>query len=145
MHIHHSVRDEEQGWRGHWFVRNILSELPIIGGFFHTSKVSHGLHYAGKSAAMLVGGTAGMIIANVIPTGETHESMAVSMTKMTASMAVGMSVGTMAYNTFVSVGSKVYHDCCYRRAENQNTFRALLEDSSDQLAVPVNGQKVDCH
>lgn len=37
-------------WRDNWFVKNILAETLIIGGFFKTSNVPQALHHVGIGA-----------------------------------------------------------------------------------------------
>lgn len=138
MHTHHTVKEEEKGWRSNWFVKNVLAEIPIIGGFFHTAHVPHALHNAGKSAAMLVGGSMGMML-ETFKVDDT-DNMATRMTKATANMAVGMTLGNIAYNTFVSVGSKAYHGCRYLATQQHSPSSSplLVEASPDQ---PIQTEK----
>lgn len=110
MHMHHSIEQEQKGWRNNWFVKNVLAEIPIIGGFFHSANIGHALHNAGKSTAMLVGGTTGMMIDMMVEKNE-MDSMALSMTKSTANMAAGMMTGNVIYNTLFSLGNTIYRKC----------------------------------
>ncbi len=102
------------GWRNNWFVRNILTELPIIGGFFAANHVSDMLFVAGKSAAMIAGGSFGMMFNAIAEIKETDD-MNTAMAKMTANMTVGSTVAVMAYNSAVDLTSASYKFC-------KNTF-----------------------
>lgn len=46
----------EIGWRGYWFVKNILSELLNLWRSFYTKSIFQILNHAGKSTTVLVGG-----------------------------------------------------------------------------------------
>lgn len=96
------------GWRHHWFVKKVLAEIPIIGPFFTAKNISQAFHQAGKSTAMLVGGTAAMMLG--VASSETEEdSMGLRMTKMTTNMAVGMACAGIAYNGLSSGGEVLCH------------------------------------
>ncbi len=129
MHSHHTVKTETKGWRSNWFVKNVLAEIPIIGAIFHTNNIPHALHNAGKSTAMLVGGTTGMMMDMLIEKGE-MESMADSMAKSSINMAAGMMVGNVVYNTLFSLGSTAYEKCC---AKSQTPALSSLDASNRSL------------
>lgn len=109
MHSHHSSEQTKKGWRNNWLVKNVLTEIPIIGAIFHSDNIPHVLHHAGKSTAMLVGGTTGMML-DIIKSDEA-DSMVVGMTKATTNMAIGMMAGNVAYNVLFSIGNKAYQAC----------------------------------
>lgn len=90
-------------WRQNWFVKNIIVEFPIVGGFFYNDvSIFNSIKRAGKSTFMLVGGSVGMML-NFIPTSE-HEDMATMIAKGSFNMAVGMWIATSTYNTILSLG-----------------------------------------
>lgn len=132
MHIHHTTKNEEKGWRSNWFVKNVLAELPIIGGFFHSANIPHALHNAGKSAAMLAGGSMAMML-EILKKTDT-DTMATSMTKSITNMAIGMALGTITYNVLFSAGSKVYYSCHGQNSESTSTsspMQSLVVDVND--------------
>ena len=127
MHTHHRVQNENQGWRGNWFVKNILAELPIIGAFFHTREIPHMLHHAGKSASMLIGGAIGMMLEPIET--EKNDDLALRMTKTTTNMAIGMSLGNMTYNSIYSLGNTLYYRLKKTR-EQEQTRPLLVNDNT---------------
>jgi hypothetical protein len=128
MHTH-SIKEKPQGWRDNWFVKNVLAEIPIIGGFFQTASIPEVLHLGGKSAAMLIGGSTVMMF-NLLGSHE-HEDMAVGMTKMTANMAIGMAGGTIVYNTAFSLGKSTYH--CFFPPAPQHQLETESETADNPL------------
>ena len=142
MHTHHTIKVEDKGWRGNWFVKNILAELPIVGAYFHTQNIPHALHHAGKSAAMLVGGMAGMVIEGA-NADSTHNTTGGShrLAKATASMALGMSLGNMAYNTLYSAGSTAYYH--YHKTKKRNDLVSYDRemDASDLSMIDVSSKR----
>lgn len=99
----------------HWFVKYVLAEIPIIGSFFIAKSLPQALNQAGKSTAMLVGATTGMIL-NVVSSETETDSMALRMTKMTANMAVGMAGGNIIYNGLSNGGEILYRYCVHRNS-----------------------------
>ena len=95
-------------WRQNWFVKNIIVEFPIIGGFFYNDvSILNSIKRVGKSTTMLVGGSVGMIL-NFIPTSE-HEDMAAMIAKGSFNMAISMWIATSTYNTVLSLGNIGYN------------------------------------
>ena len=94
--------EHERTWRDNWFIKNILAEIPVIGGFFHTSKPAKALYHAGKSTCMLLGGTT-MMMLHVLPIDE-NDGFGEKFAKMTADMVIGMTAGKVLYNTITSAG-----------------------------------------
>ena len=92
---------ESDNWRDNWAVENCLVPLPIVGGFFRTSDVKHALYHAGKSSAMLFGGT-GIMLANPMQ-NHMDDSMELKFAKMAVTMAIGMTSGVIAFNMVFSV------------------------------------------
>ena len=137
-HMNHAREPENQGWRRHWFVKNILAELPLIGGFFLTDNLPRALHYTGKSVAMLAGGAAGMMLETIKTT--TTDSMGVRMTKATTNMAIGMSLGNMTYNTLHSLSMTAYYR--YYQTNEQNRRLVTNQDSSDSPASVISEHEV---
>ena len=109
--MYDNIQGAEKSWRSGWFVKNILAELPIIGGFFETPKTSEVLNLVGKSTFTLLAGSAGMVL---IPM-EMEQSMPMRFATATAGMAIGMSAGAMVYNTASSVAIMAYYACCQKR------------------------------
>lgn len=128
MHSHHSSGQENKGWRSNWFVKNILAEIPIIGGFFHSADIPHALHYAGKSAAMLAGGSIGMML-EILKKSDT-DTMTTRMAKDTTNMAMGMALGNIAYNTLYSIGSSI---CC----KNSENPKAVVPSPKQTLVEEI--------
>lgn len=93
----------ERKWRDHWFVKNILAELPFIGGIFSQSDPLKALDIGLKYTSMLVGGTAAM----VLPMHD--ESGTDNIVKMGGKMALGMAGGTIAYNGVRNTAVKAYN------------------------------------
>lgn len=142
MHEHHTTILEEKDWRHHWFVKNVLAEIPIIGGFFHTAKVPHALHHAGKSAAMLIGGTYGMMF-GLLKKADT-DTMATSVAKNTTNMALGMMAGTILYNGLVGIGRKIYAGCQGQASDPTGT--ALPQQvMSENLDVPSSSEGIQTY
>lgn len=83
----------EKEWRKHWFVSNVLSEIPLLGGFFHSEDPGHALHHAVKYLLMVFGGYIGMMIAPM-----QHGMMALQMIISIIFMGLGMSFATIVYN-----------------------------------------------
>lgn len=133
MHSHHET-SETRGWRNNWFVKNVLAEIPIFGAIFHTSNVPHALHNAGKSTAMLIGGSTGMMM-DMLLTKDEMESMAITITKSTVNMAVGMMVGTVAYNALYSAGNFAYQKC----STKPQTPLSPLPEPPDQPLLQNDG------
>jgi hypothetical protein len=121
-----NITDEPaRGWRKHWFVKNFLVELPIIGGFFHTQNIPQMLNHAAKSTAMIVGGAVGMMS---VPRSE-QDSMVTEMAMQTLAMAAGMTASAVAYNGLYHAGRMVYqykHVTTATQSEPQPP-QALLE------------------
>lgn len=105
------INSAEKSWRSGWFVKNILAELPIIGGFFETPRTSEVLNLVAKSTFTLLAGSAGMVLMPM----EMEDSMSVKFATSTAGMAIGMSAGAMIYNTASSVAITAYYACCQKR------------------------------
>lgn len=107
-------------WRDNWIVKNWLTALPFVGGFFKTANLKEAANHLGHYTFMLAGGTTLMLL-EVLPTSM-DESPVVKHTKMTTNMAIGMAVGEVAYNTLFSV-TKSAIDCCRKRCV-ESTERA---------------------
>lgn len=121
------------GWRNNWFIKYVVAEIPIIGSFVTAKTLYQGFHQSGKSAAMLVGGTAAMAL-DMIPSNE-QDSMTLKMTKMTANMAVGMTVANSLYNGLWNGGEMLYQYCVHRNSiplvpPSERTDRELLPTSA---------------
>ena len=101
--------DNNNTWRNHWFVENVLAEIPIINGFFKSNNVKVALQHSGKSAFMLAGGTTLMLL-NIMGVNET-DSPVEEFGKMTANMAVGMFGGHVLFNTLFFISNKMVK--CY--------------------------------
>lgn len=99
--------ERNKHWKQNWFVKNIIVEFPIIGDFFHHDlSTLESIKRAGKSAFMLAGGSAGMML-DIIPPA-TNDNMAVHITKGSINMAIGMWVAATGYNIVWSLGEIAY-------------------------------------
>ena len=110
-------------WRQHWFVENCLTPIPIVGPFFKTSNTRCALQQAGKSAGMLFGGTAYMML-NVsnMQMDDTPER---KFGKMLLDMAVGMTLGVISYNVVFGAGKKLKDSCSSAQLESGLTNRLV--------------------
>lgn len=100
-------------WRKHWFVANVLVEIPIIGSFFKKKNLPDALHAAGKCAAALAGSTVAMM---TILVPEDSDSMNEKMCKATASMAIGMTTAKVAYNCAYNGATMLHQYACRRNS-----------------------------
>ena len=138
MHSHSNVDEPKTGWRNNWFVKNVLAEIPIIGGFFESNDIKQCLYQAGKSTAMLAGGTTGMIVDMLIQKGKI-EDMTLSMTVTTANMAVGMAAGSIAYNILTGLSQASYKQyALWRNASSPDETTHLIV-ADDRLALNHTG------
>lgn len=111
-------KENNKSWKKNWVVKNIIVEFPIIGDFFHEGlSITDSLKRAGKSTAMLVGGSIGMMLE---PIPMLNDNMATHITKSTLNMAIGMWVAVSAYNTVLSLGNLAYQ-CCAPHQSSQGT------------------------
>lgn len=128
--MHDSVNKEPKGWRGNWFVKNVLAEIPIMGGFFHKSSVTEALSSAAKETFMFAGGTAGMML--TMMSSKKDEDMTTHTAKMVGGMAGGMFAGHVVYNIFSDAGKKI-KDCLSSsskqetRIDEEQSTHPLLE------------------
>ncbi len=120
--LHDRRQTESQNWRDYWLVKNVLAEIPIIGGFFNKKTRTEALHDAGKCTFALIGGTTVMM--NVLRPTE-DDPMAVQFFKMTTTMAIGMIAGKVAYNTSCSTVSLLYQYC----SRNTNSHSIISQGS----------------
>ncbi len=106
---------EQSRWRTNWFVKNCLSPLPMVGGFFKTANVKKALHHMGYSTSMLLGGASMMMLnpTNIQVDNSAEEKFA----KMTANMALGMVGAVVVYGTLFSIAQKVSSLACQRSHE----------------------------
>lgn len=119
-------------WRDYWFVKSVLRELPIVGGFFASEKVGEMLYHAGHSAAMIGGGTFGMMF-NAIATPQETDDRATVMAKMTANMIVGSTLTTMTYNSIIDYAILNYRYCkqgSFFPGTNKNSFTEIQSSDS---------------
>lgn len=117
--------EQKYTWRDNWFVKNVLAEIPVIGGFFKTAQLGHALHHATKSSFMLLGGTTVMML-NLMQISE-NDAPGEKFAKMTGGMAVGMTGGMVLYNTLFSMGQKTIeagNRCCHQ--ESNDDAQSLL-------------------
>lgn len=111
MHYSLDIEDEGEGWKNNWFVKNVLSEIPIVGAFFRTGTITCAIRQAFKSTVMIVGGSVGMML-HILKI-ENTDTMGVRMTKDTVNMAIGMMAGNVAYNALISLASSIYKCQCH--------------------------------
>lgn len=123
------ARERNKHWKKSWFVKNVIVEFPIIGDFFHYDlSASDTIKRAGKSTAMLLGGSVGMMLDFISMSNNSmaphipgmsndnktahipapNDNMAVYITKSSINMAIGMWIAGVSYNTILSLGNVVY-------------------------------------
>ena len=119
--------DSEQiAWRDIWFVKNVLVDIPIIGGFFKTAQLGLAAQHTVKSSFMLLSGTTVMML-NLM-----HIDDADGPGEKFAKMTGGMAGGMVLYNTLFSVGKKslnVVKKCC-RLQEEIEQHQRLINSST---------------
>lgn len=128
--MHYSLdQDEGEGWKNNWFVKNVLSEIPIIGAFFRARSITYAVHQAFKSTVMIVGGSVGMML-HILKI-ENTDTMGVRMTKDTVNMAIGMMAGNVAYNALISLASCIYK--CWSHHSQPTPSDLELSSRTDYL------------
>ncbi|MBY0378056.1 MAG: hypothetical protein K2Q14_00400 [Gammaproteobacteria bacterium] len=109
--MHEQQQNENtQTWRTHWVVKDVLSELPLAGSFFHTANMRDALHGAAKTTFMLLGSTVGMMYP-VLPITKT-DGVAEEMGKMLLNMVLGMTLATIMFNLLFSVLKVIHQRTC---------------------------------
>lgn len=116
------AQESNNNWREHWFVVNVLVEIPIIGSFFKNITLTSSIHDAGKCIAAMAGGTAAMIA--ILDPTET-ENISMDIAKMTASMIIGTASGKVIYNGFCNSSVILYQ---YLRSEPISSSRMANDD-----------------
>ncbi len=111
-------------WRDNWLVKNILAEVPIIGGFFKTNSLAHALHHAGMSTSMILGASTTMMFMSLTNMQES-DSTSTKFTKMAIDMSTGMMAGAVVYNVLFAAGKKIYSS--WEEMEQANKSSKLLE------------------
>lgn len=96
-------------FRGNWLVKNWLTAIPLVGGFFKTADLEKAFNHMGHSIFMLAG-MASFMEFGPIPSSE-DDSAAIMQVKMTANMAIGMMAGEMAWNTIFSLSKSAVKSC----------------------------------
>lgn len=118
---------KNNNWREHWFIVNIINEIPILGSFFKKKTLSESMHDAGKCLAALAGSTVTMI--PVIDLNKT-EDMPMHIAKMSTAMIVGMVAGKVTYNGLCGGGFMLYS---YLKSEP--TGYRIANDHTDKTAT----------
>jgi len=120
-----NVGEQPKTWRDNWFIKNVFSEIPVVGGIFQTAQLGHVASYAVKSSFMLLGGTTVMML-NLLGIDE-NDNPGVTFAKMTGGMAIGMTAGVVLYNSLFSAGKKSVEVCKKRcRQEPQDSAEQPL-------------------
>ena len=102
-----TAREKNKNWKQNWFVKNVIVEVPIIGDFFHDDlSVLCSIKRAGKSTAMLLGGSVGMML-DFIPASP-NDNMATHIAKNSVNMAIGMGAAAITHNIVFSLGEVIY-------------------------------------
>ena len=84
-----------KNYQGHWFVVNVLVEIPVLGSFFKEETQSEAIYAAGKCIV----GTIGSVIGMMSITGSCDsDGTTLHISKVTAGMLVGKTIATTAYN-----------------------------------------------
>ncbi len=120
------AQEASKNWRKHWFVVNVLVEIPVVGSFFKKKTLPSSIHAAGKCIAAMAGGTTAMM-SILVPT-ETDD-MTIHITKMTTSMIIGMTTGKVIYNGVYNSGAILYQ---YLRSKPSCSYRVVNDDSEMQ-------------
>lgn len=124
------VQSENNSWRKHWFVVNVLVEIPVIGSFFKKKDLAKALHAAAKCTAMLAGGTTAMMTI-LVPTED--DSTPVIIEKMATSMAIGMTTGKVLFNVAHTSCELLYHYAFKRAITTANTLGSQESVELDPL------------
>ncbi|MBY0461831.1 MAG: hypothetical protein K2Q34_01450 [Alphaproteobacteria bacterium] len=95
---------KEKKWNQHWFVQNVIAEIPLIEVFVHDYSAHECMKKFGKSTAMLIGGSLGMMLF----TSE-DDSRGVKLGENIAGMAIGMGIAGISYNLVLSASDILYH------------------------------------
>lgn len=125
---------KNNSWREHWFIVNIINEIPILGSFFKKKTLSESMHDAGKCLAALAGSTATMI--PIIDSNKT-EDMSMHIVKMTTAMIGGMVAGKVAYNGLCGGSSMLYNYLKSEPADYQ-----IADDCADNTATNMPSDTV---
>lgn len=133
MHNDHTMQNEENTWRSNWFVRNILSELPIIGAFFHTGNIPRAIHHAAKSTAMIAGGSTAMML-QIIPK-DMQDDMTTNITKDITNMAIGMTLGSIAVNIVYSTGNTISQKCRFQTEIINDSDNDAFTQTTDEITL----------
>lgn len=103
----------ERHWRNHWFVLNVLAEMPFIGGIFLQRDPWKALDIGLKYTAMIIGGTVTMTL-------PMDDNMNRSSVKTGGMMAVGMAGGAILYNGVRESTIKGYQLFSLYKGNNKN-------------------------
>ncbi|HXH55067.1 MAG TPA: hypothetical protein VNK03_04925 [Gammaproteobacteria bacterium] len=104
------IKESAAPWRNHWFVKNALSEVPIVGHFFRVEKCYDAFYSAGKSVVGLAGGMAAITLMPI----PAEESLEERSAKLVVAMACGEAAGKVAYNMANSAITNFYQ-CCLKQ------------------------------
>lgn len=110
MHEPQQNENIQDSWRTHWVVRDVLSELPLAGSFFHTANTRDALYGAAKTTFMLLGSTVAMMYP-ALPITKT-DNMAEEMGKMLLNMVLGMTLAMVMFNLLFRVLKVIYQRAC---------------------------------
>lgn len=115
-----TIAIQETSWREQWFVRNILTEIPVLGSFIKIRDYWSALYDAGKCVAMLGGGA---VLGVALPP-PADSSSEYRVAHMAATMGAGGFLVKAAYISTVAAAEKAclfsYSSCCKVQANKQD-------------------------
>lgn len=115
-------------WNNNWIVKNILSEIPIIGSFVSKGCNAQGVHEALKCTFMFGGGATAMMIgmSSTVEAQEIHNTG--TRAKYLGEMALGMYAGKVIFNVLcplVCESRTMLYQYCLKRKPNSSTTQPV--------------------
>lgn len=120
--------DQNQNWRNWWFVKHILSELPIIDGICKYENNKDMFYYSSRSTVALVVGTT-VMMANLFDIQDSNPMM-LKAVKMAAGMGLGMASGVISHNGASFFINTIQSYCQANRNKDERLLSGMQSSSS---------------
>lgn len=130
------VPENKKNWQRHWFVVNVLFEIPVVGSFLKKKTLASAIHDAGKCISAAAGGIAGMNY-NLIPNED--DDSADHIAKMTINMLIGMTVGKVAYNAAFNSCAILYQ---YVESKNHSEPNARHDHEMQPINTAIDNKPI---